>query len=354
MAVRDGSVYLPQAIESILSQTLQDLELIVVDDGSRDATPDILAEFARQDRRVRVLRGKPSGMSAARNRAGREVRSRFLASMDADDVALPSRLELQVNFLDAHPDVVVVGGAGVFVDESGAELGVYTYPDDDSEVEELLKTGQSPLIHPAATMRTDAFRTVSGYRAIFKVALDYDLWFRMADQGRITNIPQPVLRYRVHAGQASTQSLRRTAEEMCVALASARARARGEPDPLDSISSLDPTVLARLGVEPEEVAAREVHYALWLALILAHGGRDDLAKPLWSVAIDRAGATTTARASRAHVLRARADASRSRPLSLGLRLIAAGIDPKGAVARRRLARTAAGTRGVKSSGRDKP
>lgn len=189
MAVRDGSAYLPQAIESILSQTLQDLELIVVDDGSRDATPDILAEFARQDRRVRVMSGEPSGMSAARNRAGREVRSRFLASMDADDVALPSRLELQVDFLDSHPDVVVGGGAGVFVDERGAELGVYTYPEEDSEVGALLRTGQSPVIHPAAAMRTHAFRAVSGYRAIFEVALDYDLWFRMADLGRITNIP---------------------------------------------------------------------------------------------------------------------------------------------------------------------
>ena len=181
-------------------------------------------------------------------------------------------------------------------------------------------------------MRTHAFRAVSGYRGIFEVAQDYDLWCRMADQGRITNIPQPVLHYRVHAGQISTQSLRRTAEEICVVLASARARASGKPDPLDSVRSLDSTVLARVGAEPEEVAEREVHYALWLARVFAHGGRDDLAKPFWSLAIDRAGATTSARVSRAHVLRTRADASRSRPLSLGMRLVAAGIDPKGTVA----------------------
>jgi glycosyltransferase involved in cell wall biosynthesis len=344
MAVRDGAAYLPQAVESILAQTLGDFELIVVDDGSRDATPDILAEFARGDERLRILPGKPSGAGAARNRAGRQVRGRFLAAMDADDIALPSRLELQVEFLDSHPDVVVVGGAGMFIDEHGAELGVLEYVEADANVTELLNTGQSPVIHPAATMRTQAFRVASGYRTIFEVAYDYDLWLRMAGQGRITNIPQTVLGYRVHPGQVSTRNLRKTAEETCIALASARARARADPDPLDSVTSLDPTVMARLGIKPQEVAAREVHYALWLAGTLARGGRDDLANPLWSSAMRRAGATATARVTRARVLRARADACLSRPLSFGLRLMAAALDPKGVAARRHLARAGVGKR----------
>ena len=340
MAVRDGGPYLAQAVESILGQTLENLELIVVDDGSRDATPDVLAKFAREDERVRVFRREPSGVSAARNRAAREVRARFLAPMDADDVALPPRLELQVEFLDSHPDVAVVGGAGVFVDDGGGELARMEYAGDDASVSELLMTGQSPVIHPAACMRTEAFHAVSGYRPVFQVAHDYDLWLRMAEHGRITNIAQTVLRYRVHAGQVSTRNLRRTAEETCAAIASARARARGEADPLDEAKALDATALARLGVEPEEVAAREVHYALWLARMLAGGGRHDLARPLWSAALGRAGATGEVRSTRARVLRARADACPARPLSLGLRLLAAALDPKGVVARRRLARAA--------------
>jgi hypothetical protein len=337
MAVRDGAVYLPQAVESILLQTLEDLELIVVDDGSVDATSDILSEFERQDRRLHVIRAAPKGASIARNSAGRAVRSRFLAVMDADDVALRSRLELQVAFLESHPDVVVVGGAAVFIDEDGRELGTHSYPEGD-QVDALLRTGQSPVIHPAAAMRTDAFRAVSGYRPIFEVAYDYDLWFRMADRGRITNIQEPVLLYRMHMGQTSTQSLRRTAEEMCVVLASARARQETGVDPLDSVSKLDPTVVASLGVTAEEVAAWEVHFAVWLARLLACGGRQDLAKPLWSAAMNRAGSTVSSRTSRARVLRARADTSSSQPRSFVLRLIAAGLDPQGAVARLRLAR----------------
>jgi hypothetical protein len=340
MAVRDGAKYLPQAIESILLQTLEDFELIVVDDGSVDTTPGILSEFERQDRRLHVIHGSRKGASIARNRAGRDVRSQFLAVMDADDIALRSRLELQVRFLDSHPEVAVVGGTAVFIDEDGTELGTHAYPEGD-QVNTLLRTGQSPVIHPAAAMRTDAFRAVSGYRPLFEVAYDYDLWLRMADRGRITNIQEPVLRYRLHTGQTSTQSLRRTAEEVCVALASARARRQTSEDPLDSVTRLDPAVVASLGVKPEEIAAWEVHFAVWLARLLAHGGREDLAKPLWSTAMNRAGATATSRATRARVLRARADTSSSQPRSFALLMAAAGLDPQGAVARLRPAQTGA-------------
>ena len=341
IAVRDGAEYLPQAVESILAQTLGDLELLVVDDGSRDATAEILAGYARGDGRVRVISSEPAGAAAARNRAGREARAPILATMDADDVALPSRLELQVGLLQANPEVVVVGGAGVFVDENGTELVRMRYTGDQARVTELLESGQSPVIHPASCVRAQPFRAVGGYRPIFEVAYDYDLWLRLAKHGRITNVPQTVLRYRVHPGQVSTRDLRRTAEETCAALSSARARARGEPDPLDEADALDADVLARLGVAPEEVAAREVHYALWLARMLAGGGRDALAKPLWSAALDRAGETATARATRARVLRARADAGPSRPRSFGLRLLAAALDPRGVLVRRRLARASA-------------
>lgn len=335
MAVRDGSAHVREAIESILEQTLEDLELIVVDDGSRDPTPDIVAELERQDGRVRLLREAPRGVSAARNRGGRDVRSRFLAVMDADDVALPTRLELQVEYLESHDDVVAVGGAAIFVDDEGVELGIQFYPEADAEITKLLQAGQSPAIHPAACMRTAAFKASSGYRPAFELAQDFDLWLRMAEHGRIANIPQVVLRYRTHTGQLSTRSLRTRAEATCAALASAHARARGEPDPLDSAASIDTNTLARLGVTPEDVAARELHYALWMARLLTEGGRGDLAKPLWSAATRRAGATSTTRLSLAHVLRMRGDASRSFSRSAGLRLVAATLDPRGAVARRR-------------------
>jgi GT2 family glycosyltransferase len=338
MAVRNGAAYLAEALQSIQRQTLLDLELIVVDDGSTDRTPRILADFASGDDRIRVLRLEKSGVSAALNRACAEARSTYLARMDADDVALPERLALQVAFLKAHPDVVVVGGAGIFTDERGLELGVSPYPETDAEVAEILDSGRSPVIHPSVTMARKAFRAVGGYRSIVDGAEDYDLWLRMSSHGRITNIPEPVLRYRIHDKQHSTRSFEATARATCAALAAARARARGERDPLDGVTSLDSAVLEQLGVRSEHIASQEVNYAMWLARTLARGGRVELAQPLWSFCMARAPATASPRLTRARILRARGDACRRRgshPASLRLRLLAAALDPKGAVARAR-------------------
>jgi Glycosyl transferase family 2 len=336
MAVRDGATYLPMALASVQAQTLDDLEIVVVDDGSVDETPAILAEAARQDVRIRILPQPPSNLSSALNGACGEARGRYLARMDADDVALPERLALQVAFLESHPDVAVVGGAGILIDDRGLELGRADYPEDSLRVIQLLDSGQCPVIHPAVTMRAASFRAVSGYRPVMDVAQDYDLWLRIAGYGRITNIPQPVIRYRLHEAQRSTQSFEKTARATCAALAAASARARGEPDPLDSAESIDATLLRQLGVQPEDIATHEVNYALWLARTFARGGRHDLAEPLWSLCMARAGTTAATRLTRANVLRARGDAYRLRGLqlySLRLRLVAAGLDPKGALRR---------------------
>jgi hypothetical protein len=329
MAVRNGAVFLEEAVESVLAQTLRDLELIVVDDGSTDRTPEILAEFARADPRIRLVGPAAGGLSRALNLACAEARGQYLARLDADDVAIPDRLELQTVFLNAHPEVAVVGGAAILIDERGDVLGTVNYPADPAEVARVLASGRVPVMHPAATMRASAFRATSGYRRIVEGAEDYDLWLRISTQCRITNLPQPVLRYRLHEGQSSTKDVGRTATASAAGLAAARLRAKGEPDPLDEAETLDAPLLARLGVRPEDVAAQEVDYALWLARTLAAGGRHDRAAPFWSLSSARAAATADPRATRTRVLRARADACahrRRRAHAFVLRARAAALE----------------------------
>jgi glycosyltransferase involved in cell wall biosynthesis len=335
MAVRNGAAFLAEAIESVRAQTLRELELIVVDDGSTDGTPEILARFERQDPRIRVLREPGAGVSRARNAGCAEARGRYLAILDADDVALPHRLADQAVFLDTHPDVSVVGGGGILTDEHGAELGTAAYPADPAEARRLLESGASPLIQSAATMRPEVFRAAGGYRPVMEVAQDYELWLRIAAVGRISNLPEPVVRYRIHGSQASTRDFAKTARAVSAALAAARMRAMGETDPLVAAVSLDSDLLDRLGVRPEEIAAHEVRYALWLASTLAAGGRHDGAGALWSLCMRRAGATADPRRTRARVLRARADAChhrRRRLRAVALRALAAAFDPRGAIA----------------------
>ena len=181
-----------------------------------------------------------------------------------------------------------------------------------------------------------------------EVAQDYDLWLRLAEGGRITNLPQAVLRYRFHENQISTADLRRTATEVRAALASARARAEGRADPLDAATSLDRGALELLGVEPEEIAVQEVDNGLWLARTLAHGGLERAAAPLWRHCAARARATAQPRRTLARVLRARADAAApgtGRLRTAAMRVGAATLEPGRTAARiRGRAPGAAGSR----------
>ena len=138
MPVFNGGSYLAAAVESILKQSFNDFELIVIDDGSTDKTACVLAGFARSDGRIRVIGQANTGVVASLNRALDLARGEYVARMDADDVSLPSRFELQVAFLDTHPEVAVVGSAITLIDEEGSAIRDVDYPLAPMEVFEFL------------------------------------------------------------------------------------------------------------------------------------------------------------------------------------------------------------------------
>jgi GT2 family glycosyltransferase len=325
IAVRDGEAYLGEAIGSVRAQTFADWELIVVDDGSTDDTPEIIAAARRQDDRVRVLRQEAGGVSRARNRGCEAARGRYLAILDADDVALPERLALQVPYLDSRPEVAVVGGAGTIVDEGGREIGAAVYPTDPSEAEALLAAGRTPLIQSAATMRTEAFRATAGYRPALKRAQDFELWLQISEHGLVANLGDTVVRYRVHGAQASTRDFEEAAIAVRVALAAARRRRRGEADPLARAAAVDRALAASLGIEGEEIADQELDSALWTARVMARAGHGSQAARIWKRCAARARDASDPRAARRRVLRDRAaalDAEGRRLKALALRVSA--------------------------------
>jgi len=287
MPVRDGERFVAEAVESVLSGSFADLELVVLDDGSTDSTPQILERLAGADPRLVVHRREPGrNLAEVLNAAAALSRGPLLARLDADDVSLPGRLQLQTEFLDANPQVAVLGGQALLIDEEGREFGRAEYPTGNAELQEALRAG-NPFVHSAMTMRREAFEAVGGYRPAFAHAEDLDLWLRLAAGREIANLPDPVVAYRIHGGQ---QTLRKQDEQALFSIAarlSARARAAGGPDPIAG-APIDEAFLRSQGVGPAEVTAAVVPALTWLARTTGRAGHPGDARRLFEAALARA------------------------------------------------------------------
>jgi len=247
LPVYNGAAYLAQAIESILLQTHRNFELIVVNDGSSDATGAIADSYARVDARVQVMHQEKHGEAAAVNAASAKARFDLLARLDHDDVALPERLALQVAFLEKNPDIAVVGGQMRRIDRDGRLTGAWmSYPLTSDDCHKALRQGTAPPIgNPAAMMRKTAFEACGGQRAQFNLACDFDFWLRIDERFKLANLPDAVVDYRMH-GQNQTRQKRFTQVLAAqIARQAAILRRRGEPDPVDGWARLE---LAHLSV----------------------------------------------------------------------------------------------------------
>lgn len=204
MPVRDGARYLAPAVESILRQSHGDFEFLVVDDGSADATGEILARFAEVDGRVRVLRRDATGTTPALNLVIAEARGAYLARMDADDVARPERFARQVAALDADPGLGAVGSFVEYIDAEDRPIRIFEAPVTHEAIDRAhLDEGVPRLWHPAAMLRAEVVRRIGGYDEGYRYGQDYDLWLRLAEVARLANLPEVLLGYRVHLGSVS-------------------------------------------------------------------------------------------------------------------------------------------------------
>lgn len=202
LSVHNDARFLAAAVESVLRQTVDDLELIVVDDASTDETPAVLS--AVQDSRLRVLRNERQlGLAASLNRGLDEAQGRYVARLDADDVALPQRLESQLARITATPSVVAVGTGILDLDETGRVGALHRNPAGTQGVRWLTLFG-SPFFHPTVLVDRELLeRHGLGYDPAYLESEDYELWSRLLELGDGTNLDEPLVLKRVHAGQAS-------------------------------------------------------------------------------------------------------------------------------------------------------
>lgn len=254
LPVRNGARFLALALDSLIAQADITHEIIAIDDGSCDDTPAILHRYATQHPNLRVLIGKGNGLSRALNLGLSRARGRYIARMDADDIALPGRLAAQCHYLDQHPEIGVLGTQALRIDPTGARSGRVRVPTGSQRVRTALEISCA-LIHPTVMLRREPLLAVGGYRPQFDGAEDYDLWLRLSEITELDNLPEPWLLWRQHKNQVSTRHALHQARCAALALLSHQWRQGGLTDPLadrqtlaswrQKFSCIDPSAIWR-------------------------------------------------------------------------------------------------------------
>ena len=247
MVVCNVDRFLEESVESILSQTFGDFEFIIVDYGSTDSSRGIVARYAEKDSRVRLHQIPHCGLGEARNTACSLARGRYIAMMDADDVALPMRLQLEVDFMERHPKVGLLGAAVQWINAAGRALYISRHPGSDEQLRKA-QTVQCSFWQPTVLLLREAFVLAGGYRGAFAPAEDYDLWLRVTENFQCSNLEDVVLKYRIHPHQLSLRKLNQQTLGILAAQRSAAMRQGGERDIFSSVNVITPEVLKEVGV----------------------------------------------------------------------------------------------------------
>jgi glycosyltransferase involved in cell wall biosynthesis len=200
MAVYNAHKYLRPCIESVLGQSYADFEFVIVDDGSTDGSDQIVEQFARQDPRIRLFKQPNRGVSAARNLAVSHARFELLATMDADDIMLPGRLQRQLEFMQQHPEASVACSYAQLIDRNGKVIGSsHTVVDVHLFLE---------IVHPSTIIRKRALLEVGGYSDRFHVAVDRELWGRLVTSGHLIAVmPETLIQYRLHQSSVTAKDM---------------------------------------------------------------------------------------------------------------------------------------------------
>lgn len=211
MPVYNAGDFLMDSIESILSQSLQDFEFIIVDDLSSDGSWELIKKYAKRYKKLKVFRNKKHlGVSETVKLAIQKSRGRFIARMDADDIAIHYRLKTQLNYLLSNPKVVALGGQCQVINAKGEIIGRKEFPTDFEDIYKYIfkfVPVQQPTLMIAKKRLPKDFLF---YRDGMNTAEEVELFFKLFQYGKVENLPQTLLKYRIHSNNTSLKNLRQT------------------------------------------------------------------------------------------------------------------------------------------------
>ena len=205
MSAYNAALYIEESVNSILEQTFNDFEFIIINDGSTDKTKTVLESF--RDGRIIVVDQEHSGLTKALNHGLSRARGTYIARMDADDISLPERLACQVQFLEENPYAGFVGCQYYEINYRGDIIQQCRLPTENEHLQKSLKAGNQ-FVHGAVVFRKACIKAVGGYREFFRFAQDFDLWLRIAQQYQCANIALPLYKLRINPCSQLYQSLK--------------------------------------------------------------------------------------------------------------------------------------------------
>lgn len=200
MPAYNAEKYIAEAIESILGQTFDDFEFIIINDCSTDRTEEIVLSY--DDPRIVYVKNEENlGVAATLNKGLAIAKGEYIARMDADDISLPERFAKQVEYLDEHNDAAVLGcSIERFSSDRSLDIRRFSADFDSMMVDMLFACG---VAHPSVMMRAEVIRSLGGYDEAFNGLEDYELWCRVLEKHKITTLPDILLRYRIHGSQVT-------------------------------------------------------------------------------------------------------------------------------------------------------
>lgn len=199
LPVYNAEKYLHSAIESILSQSFTNFELLLLNDGSTDNSESIIDRFVTLDKRCKKLSWPNKGLIETLNTGIEEAKGEIIFRMDADDISHPKRFETQLHYLENHSECVAVGSRVLLIDDTGLPIVPFNVPIEHKDIDKgNFKGYGSAIVHPTVAIRREVLLQTGGYRAKYVHAEDIDLFFRLAEIGKLHNLPDILLQYRQH------------------------------------------------------------------------------------------------------------------------------------------------------------
>ena len=218
MAVYNERPYLQEAVQSILDQTFEDFEFIIINDGSTDGSKEVLECFADRDDRIRLAHQENKGLIASLNRGLDMARGQYIARMDGDDISHPERLEKQVDFLNANSEIGILGTQIEWINSEGETIGSWSAPADPDLIAWKLLFNTC-LDHPTILARKSLLLNLGGYAEWTLHAEDYELWTRAVRKSRLASLPGTLLKHRQHDGSITVKRRREQIQMVCRAAA---------------------------------------------------------------------------------------------------------------------------------------